>query len=197
MRIKTIIFDWGGVLDNHSDDFFNFLAIQLETSVEEIRNHTTNYIESFQKGEIEEREIFEKFLKSPLEKSMWKKAVQTTFKNRPAMWELISDLRKKGFKTALLSNTENPTVEHFIEQQYDKYFDTMIFSCHEGITKPSPEIYKIALEKTDSLPKETIFIDDLKENTDAAEKLGMKTVLFTSEQECIDSLNRILKNQNP
>jgi putative hydrolase of the HAD superfamily len=42
-----------------------------------------------------------------------------------------------------------------------------------GMRKPSPEIFNYIINKHDLSPKRTLFVDDKKENTDAAEALGI------------------------
>jgi len=51
------------------------------------------------------------------------------------------------------------------------------------VIKPEPEIYALALKETQSPPQECIFLDDTPGNLRAAEKLGLKTHLFTSPEE--------------
>ena len=41
--------------------------------------------------------------------------------------------------------------------------------------KPNSEVYDFILQKHQLQPEEVLFIDDTKENTDAAKKLGIKT----------------------
>ncbi|HCO83537.1 MAG TPA: haloacid dehalogenase, partial [Arenibacter sp.] len=43
------------------------------------------------------------------------------------------------------------------------------------LRKPNHEIFQYVLEQNRLEPKDTLFIDDTKENTDAARELGIKT----------------------
>jgi putative hydrolase of the HAD superfamily len=43
------------------------------------------------------------------------------------------------------------------------------------LRKPNDEIFEFVLEQNNLNPEHTLFIDDTKENTDAANKLGIKT----------------------
>ena len=67
-----------------------------------------------------------------------------------------------------------------MRQKFDlfKSFDQIIFSCDVGLRKPDPRIYEITLQKLKRDAGECVFIDDKKRNTDAAEKLGMKSFVF-------------------
>ena len=59
--------------------------------------------------------------------------------------------------------------------------DGGVFSCFEKITKPDPEIYLRLCKRYSLKPEECVFIDDTQKNVDAAQKLGMKGIHFTSQ----------------
>ena len=67
-------------------------------------------------------------------------------------------------------------------------FDEYVLSFQVGSVKPDPPIYRAALEKADSSPQEALFVDDRIENIEAAEKLGMRGVLFVSEAQLEENL---------
>ena len=50
----------------------------------------------------------------------------------------------------------------------------MYFSFEVGMRKPDAEIYLHVLQQNDLSPKRTLFVDDKKENTDAAQALGLQ-----------------------
>ena len=56
------------------------------------------------------------------------------------------------------------------------------------MSKPSSEIYEFVLTENNLKATETIFIDDLKENTAAANKLGIHTWNLIPGQEDITQL---------
>ena len=55
----------------------------------------------------------------------------------------------------------------------DGLFDGIIDSREVGVRKPDPEIFKIALSKAETLPHQTIFLDDYPEHVDVAQSLGI------------------------
>ncbi|MCR5485302.1 MAG: HAD family phosphatase [Clostridiales bacterium] len=98
----------------------------------------------------------------------------------PEMCEFIRFLKEDmGFKIFLLSNT--PPEFHKRKSQIPafKYFDGFIASCDYKCVKPDPEIFIILFSTFGLLPEECYFIDDMKRNTDAASKLGMKTHCYS------------------
>lgn len=96
--------------------------------------------------------------------------------------ETIKELRRKGYKTALLSNGNNGFFERKIYTTYPEFkglFDTIIISSNVQMIKPGPEVYLHTLEEVGSVPEETIFIDDSQPNVDAAISLGMQGLFYT------------------
>ena len=53
-------------------------------------------------------------------------------------------------------------------------FEKVYFSFEVGMRKPDAEIYLHVLQQNDLSPKRTLFVDDKKENTDAAQALGLQ-----------------------
>ena len=66
--------------------------------------------------------------------------------------------------------------------------DGYIISSKVKLIKPNPEIYKLLESKFGIKLSESIFVDDRQINVDAAEKLGVKGILFTG----IDDLTKKL-----
>ena len=97
----------------------------------------------------------------------------------------LIELRKR-YKVCLLSNTNeihwDYIVAHFFEQQSIKpetCFDYIFLSYKMKEKKPNSAIYQKALETGNMKPEETLFIDDIKENCQAAAALGIQTIHFT------------------
>lgn len=87
----------------------------------------------------------------------------------------------KKYKLFLLSNTNDLHIS-WIQKSLGKTFYNDFKNCfdefylsHEiNFRKPNSEIYEFVLTKNNLVPNETLFVDDLKENTDSANKLGIK-----------------------
>ena len=61
-------------------------------------------------------------------------------------------------------------------------FDSIVSSAEVGLIKPDPEIYTLACERLGVTPRESLFIDDQKLNTDAASALGMQALQYVGLQ---------------
>ncbi|GAA5856464.1 hypothetical protein JCM8547_008755 [Rhodosporidiobolus lusitaniae] len=55
-------------------------------------------------------------------------------------------------------------------------FDEFIESCVEGLRKPDPRFFQLALDRLGVKAEETVFLDDIGHNLAAAAKLGIKTI---------------------
>ena len=65
----------------------------------------------------------------------------------------------------------------------DSYVDMTIYSAEVKLAKPDPRIYHLALARLDVRAEDVVFIDDVLENVQAAQALGMRGVQFkTTEQ---------------
>ena len=181
--IKSIIFDWGGVLiDKPSAEIITYLSNHFNVSEKEFRRPFQKYESAFQEGRISEDDLWtnvcsELKVKKPSVKSLWIDAFKYVYREKKDVFSLASSLKKNGYKTGFLSNTEAPTMKFFYEQGYDM-FDVLVFSCDEGIRKPNREIYEIMIKRLNVQPQDAILIDDKEENIKGAEKAGLKGILF-------------------
>ena len=96
--------------------------------------------------------------------------------------ERLLQLKKAGYRLFLLSNTIDIhwdyCVEHLFPYQnhgVEDYFGHCFLSQRMHLAKPDVHIYEEVIRQANINPDETLFIDDLKENCEAAEKLGIHT----------------------
>ena len=96
--------------------------------------------------------------------------------------ERLLQLKKAGYRLFLLSNTIDVhwgyCVEHLFPYQnhgVEDYFEHCFLSQRMHLAKPDARIYEEVIRQANIHPDETLFIDDLKENCEAAEKLGIHT----------------------
>jgi HAD superfamily hydrolase (TIGR01509 family) len=90
----------------------------------------------------------------------------------------------KKYRLAVLSNTD-PLHVAYMERTYDflGFFPARIYSCRVGTRKPSPLIYKQALQACRVRAEAAIYIDDVAEYAEAAQRLGMRSIVsrFTEQ----------------
>jgi 2-haloacid dehalogenase len=69
-------------------------------------------------------------------------------------------------------------------------FDGRVVSGEEQMRKPNPQFYKLLLERYELNANEVLFIDDNLRNVQAAEALGIKSIVFKSPQQLEDELRQ-------
>jgi putative hydrolase of the HAD superfamily len=89
----------------------------------------------------------------------------------------------------VLSNMSLPSIE-YLEQQHDIWglFKGVVISSRVKMVKPDIEIFRYLLDKYRLQPTETVFIDDLPKNLEAASSLGIRTVRFFDSTQCEQAL---------
>ncbi len=100
---------------------------------------------------------------------------------------------KKEYTTALLSNAWSRARED-IEPRYQflDAFDFSVFSAEINMAKPDARIYEWVLAQIKVKPEEAIFVDDVEENIQAANQLGMHGVLFKSTPQVKEAIQQLL-----
>ncbi len=105
----------------------------------------------------------------------------------------IRGLKNRGYKVYILSNYAEYTLEVTRDKlKFIPLMDGIIFSYSVRMGKPDPEIYKRLLSDFNIRAEESVFIDDRKENIDAAEKLGIRGIQFKSYEQADRDLHDIL-----
>ncbi len=195
--IKTIIFDCGGVLiDEPLEDLIDYCANSLGVKAQSLKSVFSQYALKFQEGVILEKSLWKEVcdklkVSEPNSKSLWKEAINSLSIDRKDIRQLVINLKKNGYKIALLSNMEIPAMEYFYENKYDKYFNVSMFSCVEKMSKPNSKIYHIALDKLQNKADEVVFIDDRLENIEGAEQVGMNGILFKNTDQLKKELAKL------
>ncbi len=75
----------------------------------------------------------------------------------------------------------------------DELFDVVVDSCHAGVRKPDPRIYRLALAAVDAAAGAAVFLDDHPANVAAAEALGMQGIVVGQDRlAAFDRLDELL-----
>lgn len=197
--IKTLIFDFGDVfinLDKQGAMDNALLLFNLEVFESDMIETNIKY----EVGEIS-TEAFIAFYQSKFQNlsknqiiDAWNYIIQDFPKYR---LEFIQKLaREKQFRLILLSNTNEMHID-FIKKNVSFYndfkacFDKFYLSNEIHLRKPNADIYNFVLKENNLNPEECLFIDDTKENTMAAEKLGIHTWNINENKEDVVNLFNI------
>ena len=97
-------------------------------------------------------------------------------------------------KVGLISNAWSGLRALIMRHKIDDVFDELIISAEVGLIKPDPRIFRLALEKLGVLPEESVFLDDMLVNVEAARSVGMNAIQFTQPEKTLDELIQLLNN---
>jgi len=206
--ISAVIFDFGGVIITPITRQIGMIAEGLGRTTAEV--HHVMMGPQFESGDhpwhrLERGEIAMEVLQGMLEPIA--AAAGMTFRGdevekilAPGMYEVntfvlekIAELRGRGYKTALLSNSIREFRPKLEEDVPPHLFDAYIDSSHVGMRKPEPEIFHHtmrALSLDD--PSRAVFLDDFAGNLAGAQAVGLRTIHVKNPREALDELEGLL-----
>ena len=113
--------------------------------------------------------------------------------------QMLLRLRSLGYKVCLLSNTNPYMMQWAMSSEFDGnghsveyYFDHLYLSYQCKQMKPSAEIFKMMLQGQQSSAAETLFIDDGLKNIQAAQALGIHTLMPQNNEDWTEPLSKLL-----
>ena len=115
--------------------------------------------------------------------------------NTPVNKELVDYIKrdlKNRYKIGLLSNAGDDWMEQIFGLGHGDLFDEVALSYAMGYAKPDPNAYRVMLEKINSRPSETVFIDDQHTYIVGAQEYGLKTVHHKDNATTISKLEKLL-----
>ena len=107
-----------------------------------------------------------------------------------SMIDALPRARAAGIKTGLISNSWGRG--RYDRDSFDKWFDGVVISGEVGLYKPQPEIFELGAERVGLEPSDCVFVDDLVENCEGAEAVGMTTVLHRGAEGTLERLEELL-----
>lgn len=179
--INSIIFDFGDIFINLDKEapIAAFTKLGLIEWTEDL--NILNL--SFEKGKISELQFIEGFQKHIPHASIdeIRSAWNTVLLDFPLYRLEFLQMLSQKYRLFLLSNTDAIHIDTFqhnagitFYREFYQCFERVYFSFELGMRKPDAEIFNHLVKKHDLTPKRTLFIDDKKENTDAALALGFQ-----------------------
>jgi len=198
MMIRAVIFDFGNVI-------CRFDVQQILKNLSQLSGKTLNELQEmlplfsriahqYESGALTSNEFYARFLATgrlSIERFQFIKAYSDIFMPIPTTFDLIRKL-KLQFKLGLLSNTSEWHFEHGIKTtQVFNLFDAVSLSFQVKAMKPARAMYDDVLTKLKVNPEEAVYIDDIIENVEAGQRIGLKGIHYQSHQSLVDSLQRI------
>ena len=179
--IKNIVFDFGDIFINLDKKLFaeELQKIHISQESEEM----LPILQQYETGLVSTDEFltfFEERLSVSQDKlkRAWNSILLDFPKERLRFIQNLS--KSKKYRLFLLSNTNDLHIswiqQNWGMEQYNAFkicFEQFYLSHEINLRKPNNNIYEFVLTTNKLAPKETLFIDDTKENTDAAKALGI------------------------
>ena len=198
--IKNIIFDFGDIFINLDKEaiYVEFKKLGLKEATQDL----VDVYHQYEKGLISTEAFVAfyvnkfPFLKPQEVVDAWNSILKDIPKRR---LKFVKDLAASGeYRLFLLSNTNDLHISWIQNDwgmaQYSEFkacFEQFYLSHEIHFRKPDANIYEFVLEQNNLVADETLFVDDLKENTDAANTLGIHTWnLIPGEEDVVNLLTR-------
>ena len=190
MRYNTVVFDLGGVLIDLNvprcvgnfkrlmgeENVRNILGIDDEgEGVVAVSAATRQLMHDYEYGNITTDEFLQtvsSYCHPGTTTEQVREAWMSMLAELPQeKLDYIADLRKAGYKTILLSNSNQLHWDPIYEQFHlERYFDRIFASHHLHMAKPNKEIFEYVVREADIDSAHTIYVDDLEKNRAAGEK---------------------------
>jgi putative hydrolase of the HAD superfamily len=195
LPITTLFLDIGGVLlTNGWDRYTRKLAadtFHLDFTEMDERHHLT--YDTYESGKLSLVEYLNRVVfyeKRPFSMDEFRTFMFSCSKPYNNMIELVKVLKTQyHLKTIAVSN-EGRELTGYRIQHFNllEVIDAFVSSSYVHFRKPDMDMYKIALDISQSLPEQVVYIDDRRLFVEVAEGLGIHGVHHSSYKETYDAL---------
>ncbi len=200
--IKTIFWDIGGVILSNGWDTgqraraLGSLGVDLDAY--ERRHPSENFL--WERGRISAEEFFDRTIFTPHDappqtfdfdfSDLWLKVCGESSFPYPESLDILVALKATGrYKIATLNNESAELNEYRLDHfGLREQFDYFICSAYVNEMKPHPDIFRTAIRISGHPASTAVFIDDKRENINAAVYHGMQGILFESPGQLRSSL---------
>jgi putative hydrolase of the HAD superfamily len=192
--IEAVLFDFGGVLTTPVWDSFSAFCLKEGLDPDAVKNlfrrdpEAMALLRRLETGDVSEDE-FERSFGARLGLENPERLIDSMFAGVRAdhsMLAAVRELRAAGRRTGLVSNSWS--TGHYDWKLLAELFDGVVISGEVGLHKPQPEIFRLGAERVGCQPEACIFVDDLGENCEGAESVGMTAVRHHDSAETIAKL---------
>jgi HAD superfamily hydrolase (TIGR01509 family) len=228
--IDGVLFDYGRTLVTFAyptDDLLDVLrefrpriesalgvrAPEAETLLHDVLEPLEDYVSSESEDEVDYVDVYRKAwhragLALPddllheildAEQRVWDRSVRVD----PQAPQILTWLRDRGIRRGICSNAPFPPEmmhRQMASNGIAELVDAIVFSSEVGKRKPSPELYRAAVDAIGTPPERTLFVGDrVREDYEGPRLAGMRAVIVTAHADepprdgipCIRSLSEL------
>jgi putative hydrolase of the HAD superfamily len=198
--MRGLLVDYGGVLTTNV--FESFRAFCTDEGIEPDRmadlfRHEPRAlaaVRALESGEMSEERFAERFgellgLRAERHAGMLDRMFGHIHPDTE-MVEAVRRARAQGVRTGLISNSMG--VDRYDRSSFPELFDGVVISGEVGVHKPDPAIYRLGAERAGVAAEECVFVDDLRQNCEGAEAVGMIAVLHRGAVGTLPRLEELL-----
>lgn len=194
--IKNIIFDFGDIFINLDKEATPKGLAKL--GIPKMTDEIVQLNHDYEKGMIDSEDFInffqEKYTISKSDLLVAWNAILLDFPEK--RFQFLRDLTaSKKYRLFLLSNTNDLHFQYVKEvwglkfyNDFKDCFEQFYLSYEIKLRKPDKEIFEFVLSENGLIANETLFVDDLKENTDGASLLGIHVWNLNPTKECVSNL---------
>jgi putative hydrolase of the HAD superfamily len=198
--MKGLLVDFGGVLTTNV--FESFRAFCRDEGIEPDRMtalfrsepRALAAVRALERGELTEEGFGQRFGELlGLEEGRRAGMVDRMFSYvhpDETMVDALRRARAQGVRTGLISNSMG--VDRYDRSTFPELFDGVVISGDVGMHKPQPEIFLLGAKRAGLAPEECVFVDDLRQNCEGAEAVGMTAVLHRGAESTLPRLEELL-----
>ena len=196
--MNGLLLDWGGVLTTNVFDSFRDFCVAEGLDRDAVGRlfreepRARGLVRSLETGELSEADFGDQFgellgiddragLVDRIFGGLWPDE---------RMLDALRRARAAGIRTGLVSNSMG--AGRYDRGAFSELFDGVVISGDVGMHKPQPEIFLLGAERTGVAPEECVFVDDLRENCEGAESVGMTAILHRGAERTLPELERLL-----
>jgi epoxide hydrolase-like predicted phosphatase len=195
--VRGLLVDFGGVLTTNVFESFRAFCVDEGLGANAFANlfrdpSARTELRKLETGGVTEDE-FGKWLGAQLGVANTEGLVDRLFARiepDDQMVDAVRKARRSGVQTALVSNSMGSG--RYDRESFPELFDAVVISGEVGVHKPEPEIYRLACERLDLPPTECVLVDDLRENCEGAEAVGIAAILHRGAERTLPELERLL-----
>jgi putative hydrolase of the HAD superfamily len=195
--VRGLLVDFGGVLTTNVFESFRAFCVDEGLEADAFANlfrdpSSRTELRKLETGGVTEDE-FGKWLGAQLGVANTEGLVDRLFARiepDDQMVDAVRKARRSGVQTALVSNSMGSG--RYDRESFPELFDAVVISGEVGVHKPEPEIYRLACERLELPPAECVLVDDLRENCEGAEAVGITPILHRGAERTLPELERLL-----